>query len=414
MSKGARVIYPQAAPVSALRYRDFNLLAGGRFCGTTGSQMLAVGVGWQVYDLTHDPFALGMVGLCQFLPGLLLVLPVGHLADRLDRSRLGALSFLLAALSGAGLLALTLQGNQAVWPIYAIGVLLGVARVCGATASKALLPNLIPAVAYGSAVALSTMAFQIAVIGGPAVGGLLYFHGAAAVYGGAALALLTAAVLLSRIRARPVSGAPPLDWDQLLAGIRFIWARPVLLGALTLDLFAVLFGGVIALLPVYARDILRVGPGGLGLLRGAPAVGAALMALWLARHPIRRRAGRHLLLCVGLFGGATIAFGFSRDFPLSLLLLGVLGAADMVSIYIRTHLTQLHTPDHLRGRVEAVNLIFITGSNELGEFESGVTASWFGTVPATMLGGVLTLAVVAVCAWRIPTLRRLDRLETME
>lgn len=395
----------------ALRHRDFNLMLLGRLCGTLGAQMLAVAIGWQIYDLTHDPFALGMVGLCQFLPALVLVLHAGQLADWLDRARLTALAYLMSSLCGFGLLLHSLAPTQQVWPFYALGILLGISRILGAPASKALLPNLVPPTALSNAIALGAFTFQIATIGGPALGGFLYIFGAPLVYGVAtglmALAMLTN--LLIRTRNRGVRQLQ--SWKNLIAGVHFIRNHPILLGAISLDLFAVLFGGVVALLPIYAKDILHVGPTGLGLLRAAPAAGAALMAVLLAYYPLKRQVGRWLFGGVGIFAAATIGFGLSENFPLSLALLLTMGCADMISVYVRSHLVQLETPDDLRGRVNAVNMLFITTSNELGEFESGVTASWFGTVPATIIGGLLTLGVAAICLWRIPALYRVDRLD---
>ncbi len=394
----------------ALRHPDFVFLAIGRMFGTFGVQMLAVAIGWQVYDLTHDPFALGMVGFCQFLPALLLVLHAGQLADQLDRARLNAVTYLLVTSCGLGLFLLSASGNTAVWPIYALAVMLGVARITGAPAAKALLPNLVPTEAFSNAVALSAMMFQIATIGGPALGGVLYAFGASAVFGTATLMLFLACCCNFMIRTRSKGVKQPHSLENLLAGIRFICQHPVVLGAISLDLFAVLFGGVVALLPIFAKDILHVGPAGLGVLRAAPAAGAAIMAITLAHHPLKQGVGNKLFIAVTVFGFATVLFGLSQNFYLSLALLLTLGAADMISVYVRSHLVQMQTPDELRGRVAAVNMLFITTSNELGEFESGVTASWFGVVPATVLGGVLTLAVVALCAWRVPELRRTDKL----
>lgn len=394
----------------ALRYRDFNLLAFGRFCGTAGVQMLSVAIGWQVYDLTQDPFALGMVGLSQFLPALLLALHAGQLADQLDRARLNALTYLMITICSGGLFLLSWGGNHALWPIYSLAVILGVARITGAPAAKALLPNLVPTDAFSNAVALSAMAFQIATIGGPALGGALYALGSAAVYGTASVLLAVATLANFLIRTRSKGVKEPVSWESLSAGIRFIRAHPVVLGAISLDLFAVLFGGVVALLPIYAKDILHVGPLGLGILRAAPAAGAAIMAIVLAHYPLRHKAGRKLLIAVITYGTLTALFGLSENFFLSLGLLVALGSADMISVYIRSHLVQMATPDHLRGRVGAVNMLFITTSNELGEFESGVTASWFGVIPATILGGVLAITTAGLCAWRIPELRKADTL----
>ncbi len=395
----------------ALRHRDFNLLTLGRLCGTFGSQMLTVAIGWQVYDLTRDPFALGMVGLCQFLPALFFALHAGQLADWLDRARLITATYSLVMVVSLGLLVLAVQDNKEVWPIFALAMLLGTARITGAPAAKALLPNVVPPHAFSNAVALSALSFQIATIGGPALGGAAYAFGAPAVYGLATLMLIVATSCSLLISTRSKGERQPANWHNLIAGVRFIRARPILLGAISLDLFAVLFGGVVALLPIYAAEILHVGPSGLGMLRAAPAVGAAIMAMGLAQFPLRRRVGSWLFGGVIVFGLCIIAFALSKNYFISLGLLTVMGAGDMISVYVRSHLVQAETPDHLRGRVSAVNMLFITTSNELGEFESGVTAAWFGTVPATILGGVLTLGVAAFCAWRIPQLRKIDKLE---
>ncbi len=397
-----------------MQSRDFIFLLMGRVCGTTGLQMLVVGIGWQVYDLTLDPFALGMVGLCQFLPSLMLTLHAGQLADQTDRGRLLAGAFFLATGCAVALWGLASIDHQQIWPIYLVAVFLGLVRIIGAPAAIALLPNLVPAHAFSNALALSATAYQVATIGGPALGGALYQFGAPVVYGCATMLLALAGVCNLLIRARSKGKKRPLDWENLVAGVHFILARPIMLGAISLDLFAVLLGGVVALLPIFARDILHVGPQGLGLLRAAPAFGAALMAFAMARHPPERHVGAWLFISVAIFGMAIIGFGLSSSFPLSLLLLVILGASDMVSVYVRSHLAQMQTPDDMRGRVASVNMLFITASNELGEFESGVTASWFGAVGATILGGVLTLVVVAVCVWRIPELRRIDRLEDVK
>jgi len=398
----------------ALRHRDFNLLAFGRLAGSCGGQMLAVALGWQVYDITHDPFALGMVGLCQFLPAPLLMLHAGQWADKFDRARLSGATYTVVTLCGLALFLLSLLGNQEVWPIYLIATLLGVGRIIGAPASKALLPNLIPAAAFSNAISISSMMFQIATIAGPALGGIAYIFGAPVVYGIATGLIALSTVMNFMIRTRSKGEPQPQSWKNLMAGLHYVLARPILIGSISLDLFAVLFGGIVALLPIYARDILHTGPEGLGMLRAAPAAGAAIMALGLAHFPLRSRVGLWLFGGVGVFGIATIFFGLSESFLLSLTLLIILGAADMISVYVRSHLMQLETPDALRGRVAAVNMLFITSSNELGEFESGVTASWLGVVPATVAGGILTLGVGLLCAWRIPALWKIDKLHIVE
>jgi MFS family permease len=312
------------------------------------------------------------------------------------------------------LLALAEAGNVQAWPIYGAIVLYGTARAFAMPAGQALLPNLVPPEHFANAVAWNSSAMQVATIGGPAIGGLIYALGAHVVYLVSASLLLAAVVLMVSVprpaRAGPAR-RPPVTWATLLAGIAFIRAKPAILGAISLDLFAVLFGGATALLPIYARDILHVGPLGLGILRSGPAVGAMLTALALTHRPLTRRVGRTMFLCVAGFALSTIVFGLSTVFGLSLAALVVLGACDMVSVFVRQTLVQIATPDEMRGRVSAVNSVFIGASNELGEFESGVTAAWFGTVPAVVIGGLGTLVVCAVWAWRFPELRRIDRLE---
>ena len=373
--------------------------------------MFSVAVGWQVYALTGSAFALGMVGLAQFLPAFLLSLPGGLAADRFDRRTMLLASFALATLVGAGLLMLSLHPSpNATW-IFAVIAFIGVARAFMAPANGSLLPLLVAPEAFPRAVAWSSTVFQIAIIAGPALGGILYTLGPWLVYGIATGLLLSGFIFIASMRGRWKVHSASAGWNGLLEGVRFVFAKKAILGAISLDLFAVLFGGATALLPIFARDILATGPWGLGLLRSSPAVGAALMALWLAHHPIRARAGRRMFGGVAVFGLCTIAFALSRSFWLSALVLAVLGGADMVSVIVRGTLVQVSTPDAMRGRVSAVNMLFIGASNELGEFESGITAGWFGTIAATVFGGVGTLVVVALWLRFFPTLRQADRLE---
>jgi MFS family permease len=407
---------PSVKPVknSPFRHRDFNLLALTRGFGTLGIQILSVAIGWQIYDITHSAFAIGLVGFFQFAPSLLLVLHAGHVADQMDRRSILAASHYLAALGAAVLAVATLGKHETPELIYAIAFLLGVVRIFGAPAGQALLPLVVPQEIFGSAVALNSMAFQLATIVGPAAAGGIFFFGTDAVYAVALGLLLLGGTTALLIRTRTKGDKRPFDAENLLAGLRFILKRPVMIGAISLDLFAVLFGGVVALLPIYAKDILDVGPQGLGLLRAAPAVGAALMSLFLARFALKRRAGFWLFVSVVIFGIATILFGISTLFWWSLLMLVVLGAADMVSMYVRAHLMQLNTPDNMRGRVASVNMLFITTSNELGDFESGLMAAWLGAVPAVVFGGAMAIVIAGLVAWRVPRLRKLNNLSKVE
>ncbi|HXZ50784.1 MAG TPA: MFS transporter [Burkholderiales bacterium] len=394
-----------------LRHGGFGRYLAARVLGTLAQQMLVVAVGWQVYERTRAPLDLGLIGLSQFLPFIVLILPAGHAADHYDRRRIAAACFALQA-GGAMLLALyTRVGASQVWPVFAIMSLFGIARAFSMPAAQALLPNVVPVESYGHAVALNSSAMQVARIAGPALGGLLYFAGAHAVY--VTVALLLSAALALMLAARLVSGAAqgraPLSWRNLLSGLAFVRSRPVILGAISMDLFAVLFGGATALLPAYAADILHVGPAGLGFLRTASGLGAALCGVTLALRPIQRRVGRWMFGGVALFGVATVVFGVSTLLWLSLAALFVLGAADMVSVYVRNLLVQLATPDAIRGRVSAVNAVFIGASNEVGEFESGVTAAWWGVVPAVVVGGVATVLVAWSWTRFFPDLWRMGR-----
>ncbi|MCB9871928.1 MAG: MFS transporter [Planctomycetes bacterium] len=395
-----------------LRQRSFALYLLARVAGGLAGQMQVVAVGWQLYDLTHSPLDLGLVGLVQFLPAVLLTLPAGHVADRYDRRLVLAGARLMQIVALATLALGSAQGWLDKPMILGITALLGVARPFEMSTSAALLATLVTPARFPRAVAVSASSMQGAVLAGPALGGLAYGLGAAAAYAACLVVCAVALVALLRIR-MPEAGLrakEPVRLRTMFAGIAFIRSQPVLLGAIALDLFAVLLGGAVALLPVFARDILQAGPVGLGLLRSAEALGALVTALLLTRFPITRRAGPIMLAAVAVFGVATIAFGLSRSFPLSVAALAVLGAADMVSVVIRSALVQLETPDSMRGRVSAINSLFIGTSNQLGEFESGVTAALFGTVPAVVLGGAGTLAVVALWVVRFPTLAKRDRL----
>jgi hypothetical protein len=399
------------------RDRDFYAFVSARFLATAAMQVQSVAIGWQIYAITRSTLALGIVGLCQFAPMFLLVLPAGELSDRFDQRRILSMTQVLQAVCGALLLLLSLAHPSSVWPYYAILVLFGSARGFYAPANQSLLPFLVPPEKLPKSIALSSSVFTSAVIVGPALGGFLYAFGPVYTYGVCVAGFLAASLLIAslggrRRRGHVASGASRLE--RVAEGVRFVRHRPVVLGAISLDLFAVLLGGATALLPVYARDILHAGPIGLGVLRSGPAVGAAVMALALAHRPLARHAGITMFFSVAVFGIATIVFGLSTNFYLSLVALATLGASDMISVFVRSALIQYATPDDMRGRVSAVSMLFVGASNELGEFESGVTAAWFGTIPAVVIGGLGTLGVVAVWMWLFPPLRNVDRLSDVQ
>lgn len=401
---------------SVLRYSGVKQLLFSRLGATIATQMQSVVVGWQIYSITHAPLALGIVGLAQFAPMALFILPAGDIADRFDRKRLLAAAWLLEAVASALFLMLTFMHPASAAPFYGVLVLFGMARAFAGPAMQSFLPLLVPIEDLGRAIAWNSSAFQISVIAGPALGGGAYILGPDVAYAVCFGLFLAAAASVFTIRgARPQQhdAARQSAFKRFTAGVAYVRRNRIILGAISLDLFAVLFGGATALLPVYASTILHVGPVGLGALRSAMAVGAFVVGVYLGRRSLARHAGHVMFACVALFGVATIVFGLSRSFPLSLAALAVAGAADMVSVFVRSTLIQLATPDAMRGRVSAVNSLFIGSSNELGEFESGVTAHWFGVVPAVVVGGVGTLAVVALWLWRFPALRRVDRLSDL-
>jgi MFS family permease len=391
--------------------RAFMRLWFARLGGVAGGQMLLVAVAWQMYDLTSSAWDLGLVGLLQFAPALLLALPAGQLIDRRHRGRIVALCLAVQMAVALLLAAASLGGFASRGLLLAVSVALGSVRAFQMPAQQALTPMLVPAALLPRALAFSSAGLQSAIIAGPALGGLIYAAGAAATYGtcAALFALATGLVAAIRYPHQPPR-AEPTSWATLLAGVHFIWQRKVVLGAISLDLFAVLFGGAVALLPMYAKDILHVGAWGLGLLRGAPAVGALAMSIVLTHWPVRRHTGPLLLGAVAVYGTAMLVFGVSSSFTLSLLTLAVSGSADMVSVVIRQTLVQLETPDAMRGRVAAVNSVFIGASNQLGEFESGATAAWLGPVGSVLLGGVGTLLVAALWLKLFPTLAQRDEL----
>ncbi|BBH48077.1 MFS transporter [Pseudomonas sp. KU43P] len=400
-----------STPQLLRQHRPFMAFWLARVFTASGFQMLTVAIGWHLYQLTGNVLDLGLVGLVEFAPRVLFMLHTGHVADRYDRRKVAALCQTLQGLIALALALGSATDNVSRELIFALAFLLGAARSFEMPATQALLPNVVPPGLFPRAVAASASATQAATIVAPAVGGFLYAFGSIWVYGPTVVLYVIACGLMLSLDSRqqvPQRGRASLE--SLLAGIRFIRSRPDILGAISLDLFAVLLGGATALLPVFAKDILLTGPWGLGLLRSAPAVGALLMSLWLARFPVERRVGRTMFTAVGVFGVATIAFGLSTSFWFSLAVLVVLGAADMISMVIRGAFVQLETPDEMRGRVSAVNGLFIGASNQLGEFESGVTAHWFGTVPAVVLGGVGTLVVTGVWIKLFPSLAKRDRL----
>lgn len=398
----------------AFTYPAFTLYALARLCIVLATEMQSVAVGWQVYEITRRPLDLGLVGLAQFLPGIVLFLVSGHAADRYDRRKVLMFGYAGFATCSALLLGITWRGAHTVYPIYAVMALVGVVRSFNAPASRAILPQLVAGEHFQNAVAWNATVFQTATILGPAFGGLAYtiFRGPAAVYAMAMAAALGA--FGAAVRMKPQASSPRVreivSRKTILAGLHYIWRHKLILGSISLDLFAVLLGGAVALLPVYARDVLSAGPWALGLLRCAPGVGAGVTAIVMAHRPLRTRAGPTMLLCVAGFGVFTILFGISRSLALSLVALVLVGASDMVSVVIRAILVQVATPDEMRGRVNAVDVIFVGASNELGAFESGATAHWLGAVPAVILGGVGALVVTAICAWTFPELRNADEL----
>src|SRR5262252_1458082 len=405
---------PRLAGRVAFQYPSFVAYTAARSFIVLSLEMVSVAVGWQVYDITHRAIDLGYVGLAQFLPGFVLFLFAGHAADLVDRRKLLMWCYAADGICALFLLAISWGAPRSVHLIYVVLVLLGGIRSFSFPASRALLPLLVPEEHFANAVAWNSSTFQAATIAGPALGGIAYAisKGPHAVYALAVVVSFVSVIMMMRITplAEAKLSKQPISLETVLAGFRFIWDKKVVLGSISLDMFAVLLGGAVALLPVYAREILHTGPWGLGLLRSAPGVGAAVMALLIAFQPIRRRAGATMLWCVAGFGVFTIVFGFSRSLTLSLVSLFFVGAADMVSVIVRGVLIQIETPDAMRGRVNAVDMIFIGASNELGEFESGITAQWLGTVPAVILGGVRAILVTVLWAWLFPELRNADKL----
>ena len=395
--------------LQALSHPDFARYAFARLFATVSWQMMDVLLGWQMWRLTGKEIFLGYIGLAQFIPFCTLLLPGGQIADRFDRRAIIAIAYSLELVGAATLLVFTLRGGSNVFVCYVVAVMLGVARAFWAPAGQAMTPNLVPRHLLPGAISVNTVLFQGGTICGPPIAGLMvqfgYMHAYALV-----VALLVITLFLV-IGVRPVRAQATTEWrwHQVLDGFVFVWKKKPVLGAISLDLFAVLFGGAVALLPVFADKILHVGSVGLGLLRAAPGVGAAIVALALGWRPIQKHAGRWMFGGVATFGICTVIFGLSKSFGLSLAVLAIAGAADMVSVFVRGMLVQLETPDAIRGRVSAVNSMFIGASNELGAFESGLTASWFGTIRSVVFGGIGTMIVVASYMRLFPELRKLDR-----
>ena len=403
---------PPTAHWGAFRHRGFLLFWLSRLFATFAAQVLSVAIGWQIYDLTHEPFDLGLVGLVQFAPALLLVLVTGAVSDRYNRRVIVAICQFIEAICGLAFLVLTITGAISPAWIFSVLAVFGVARAFMNPAASSLIPNLVPEKDLAGAIAISSSAWQVATIVGPVAGGLLYGVAATAPYGAALGLLLTAGVLMLFVPRPPQKTTPePASWTTVVAGFHYVWREKIVLGAISLDLFAVLLGGATALLPAYARDILHTGPWGLGLLRSAPGIGAIGVALYLAVRPVRNHAGAIMFVAVALFGAFTLVFGLSTAVWLSVAALALAGAVDMISVYIRETLIQLWTPDAVRGRVNAVNMVFVGASNELGEFRAGTVAALIGVVPAVVIGGIGTLAVAGIWAWAFPMLRQVRRLD---
>jgi MFS family permease len=406
---------PRSNALRAFRSLDFRRFVGSRLLSILGLEMVNVAVGWQVYALTKRPLDLGYVGLAQFLPPLLLTLAAGHAADRFDRRRVVLLCHLAFGLCFALLAWLALTSIRTPLPIFGVLLLLGTARAFNAPAAQALMPSLLPEADFPNAVAWNSSTFQVATVVGPALGGGLYalLGNPEAVYLLASGLVLVDVTVLAGVKTRTgrmeTKGA---SWSTVLAGVRYVWKNKTILGMISLDLFAVLLGGAVALMPVFAQDVLHTGAWGLGILRSAPAIGAGVVGLWLAAHPLKRHVGRTMLIGVAIFGLTIVAFGLSRTLWLSVLILVVMGASDMLSVFVRLTVVQITPPPEMRGRVNAVNMLFLGASNELGEFESGLTAQWLGPVRAVVAGGIGTLLVVLAWTRLFPEIRRLDRLPT--
>jgi len=397
---------------AAFRHRDFSFYWFSRFLSTVAMQMQAVAVAWQVYEISHNPFDLGLIGLSLFLPAILLVLVTGQVADRHNRKSIIQICQAADVLFAVVLVILAEQGLDATWPIFAVLIALGVDRAFITPAGQAMMPNLVPEKDLANAIAWQSSSWQVATIGGPAIAGWFLSYGLTVTYTASAALTLIAVAMTALIRTREfASKREPVTWTSVLGGLHYIWNKKVVLGAISLDLFAVVLGGCVALYPIYADDILDVGAAGLGFIRAAPAVGAATMSLFLIMYPLRTRPGLTMFWAVALFGAATVGFGLATWFPLTLVALFTMGAADMISVYVRQTMVQLATPDEMRGRVGAVSSVFITTSNEFGDFRAGMVASVIGAVPAVVLGGVATVVVTGLWAKMFPELRHVERID---
>ncbi|MGO6788026.1 MFS transporter [Rhizobium ruizarguesonis] len=403
---------PTGDRFAAFRHSSYTRFFFARFLLSFSQQIVSVAVGWQMYDQTGSAIYLGLIGLVQFLPSLLLILVTGSVADRYNRRAIAALCSLVSALCTLALLVMTLMGSFTPLPVFAVLLIFGIERAFMSPAVQSLAPNLVPEQALSNAIAWNSSSWQLAAITGPVLGGLLYGVSAPTAYTVAVIFSVLGAALLYMIP-KPVqkTTGETKSWAMILGGFSFIRAEKVVLGAISLDLFAVLLGGATALMPIFARDILTLGPWGLGLLRAAPGLGAIVMAIFLAAYPLKHRAGIYMFIGVALFGVGTIIFGISTNTEVSIAALALMGAADMVSVYVRESLIALWTPDQLRGRVNAINMVFVGASNELGEFRAGTMAALFGAVPAVVIGGIGTLVVAAIWASSFPKLRGIDTLD---
>ncbi|EJC81651.1 arabinose efflux permease family protein [Rhizobium leguminosarum bv. trifolii WSM2297] len=403
---------PTGDRFAAFRHSSYTRFFFARFLLSFSQQIVSVAVGWQMYDQTGKAIYLGLIGLVQFLPSLLLMLVTGSVADRYNRRAIAALCSLVSALCTLALLVMTVMGTFTPLPVFAVLLIFGIERAFMSPAVQSLAPNLVPEQDLSNAIAWNSSSWQLAAITGPVIGGLLYGVSATTAYTVAVIFSVLGAALLYMIpKPEQKTTGETKSWAMILGGFSFIRAERVVLGAISLDLFAVLLGGATALMPIFARDILTLGPWGLGLLRAAPGLGAIVMAIFLAAYPLKHRAGIYMFIGVALFGVGTIVFGISTNTEVSIAALALMGAADMVSVYVRESLIALWTPDQLRGRVNAVNMVFVGASNELGEFRAGTMASIFGAVPAVVIGGIGTLAVAAIWASSFPKLRQIDTLD---